>query len=110
MPHRGTPRSGRSIGRWDVTLTVVGRKVHADGRGNERPAPLDEPIEVGLFTADPSGGRLDRRSVVTVQLRPLRSGRQKLRFVTAQRPAFAAIDPYSLYIDRNQRNNVAVVE
>jgi aminopeptidase N len=96
----------RADGRWDVTLTVAARKMHADGSGNERPAALGEPIEVGLFTVDPNVSRVERREVVTVELRPIRSGRQQIRFVTDRRPAFAAIDPYNLYIDRNLNDNV----
>ncbi|HEX8238859.1 MAG TPA: aminopeptidase [Allosphingosinicella sp.] len=100
----------RPDGRWDVDVTVSARKFHAGGHGEDRPAPLDEPIELGLFTADPDDGPLDRRSVVTVELRPLRTGRQRLRFVTDRRPAYAAIDPYALYIDRKLRDNVVEVE
>ena len=99
----------RADGRWDVSVIVRGRKVHADGRGNERPAVLDEPIEIGLLTAEPDEGPIDRRSVVTVQLRPIRSGRQQLRFVTERRPTHAAIDPWNLYFDRNLRDNVMSV-
>ena len=95
--------------RWDVTVAVVGRKLYADGRGNERAAPLAEPIEIGLFTADPGGGVLDPRSIVTIQLRPIRTGRQVLRFVTDRRPTHVGVDPYALYIERNLRDNIAAV-
>lgn len=100
----------RADGRWDVAVTVLARKIYADGRGHERPARLDEPIEIGLFTAEPGEGAFDRRDVVTVQLRPIRSGRQTLRFVTDRRPTYAGIDPYTLFIDRQLDDNVRAVD
>jgi hypothetical protein len=37
---------------------------------------------------------------------PIRSGRQVLRFVTGRRPAYAGVDPYNFYIDRDAGDNV----
>lgn len=99
----------RPDGRWDVTVTVEARKAYADGRGSERPAPLAEPIEIGLFAAEPGGGTFDRGDVLTMELRPIRTGRQRLRFVTDRRPTHAGVDPYNLYIDRNAGDNVGSV-
>jgi hypothetical protein len=99
----------RPDGRWEVTVPVEARKAYADGRGNERQAPLDEPIEIGLFTAEPGSAAFDRRSVLRMELRPIRSGRQRLRFVTDRRPAYAGVDPYNLYVDRNSGDNVGEV-
>jgi ABC-2 type transport system permease protein len=99
----------RPDGRWDVTVPVEARKAYADGRGNERAAKLDEPIEVGLFTAEPGSGGFGRRDVLRMELRPIRSGRQLLRFVADRRPTHAGVDPYNLYIDRNSGDNVGSV-
>lgn len=100
----------RPDGRWDVTVTVSGRKSHSDGRGRERPATLGEPIEIALFTAPPGSSPFDRRNVAAVELRPVRSGRQELRFVTDRRPSRAVIDPFNLYIDRNLPDNSKPVD
>jgi aminopeptidase N len=99
----------RSDGRWDVTVTVEARKAYADGRGNERDSALNEPIEIGLFTAEPGGAAFDRRNVITMELRPIRSGRQVLRFVADRQPTHAGVDPYNFYIDRNSNDNVVPV-
>jgi ABC-2 type transport system permease protein len=99
----------RRDGRWDVTVPVEAHKAYADGRGNEREAPLAEPIEIGLFTAEPQGVAFDRRNVLTMELRPIRTGRQILRFVTDRRPSHAGVDPYNLYIDRNSGDNIGAV-
>ena len=99
----------RPDGRWEVTVPVEARKAYADGLGNERRAALAEPIEIGLFTAEPGSAGFGRRNVLRMELRPLRSGRQLLRFVTERRPTHAGVDPYNLYIDRNSADNVAPV-
>jgi len=44
-----------------------------------------------------------------MERRPVKSGRQIFRFVTAQKPSFAGVDPYNFYIDRNSDDNVAPV-
>jgi hypothetical protein len=99
----------RPDGRWDVTVPVEADKVYADGGGNERPAVLVEPIEIGLFTADPRSGAFDQNRVLTMELRPIRTGRQLLRFVTDRRPTHAGVDPYKQYIDRNSVDNIGAV-
>jgi ABC-2 type transport system permease protein len=99
----------RADGRWDVTVPVEARKAYADGRGKERDTPLSEPIEIGLFTAEPGSDAFGSGNILMMELRPIRSGRQVLRFITDQRPTHAGVDPYNLYIDRNSGDNVAAV-
>ena len=97
----------RPDGRWDVAVPVEARKAYADGLGRERQAALDEPVEIGLFAAEPGSGAFGPGNVLAMELRPIRTGRQVLRFVTRQRPADAGVDPYNLYVDRNSGDNVA---
>jgi len=99
----------RPDGRWDVTVEVEAHKFYASGRGEESEAPLADRIEIGLFTALPGRGSFDRNNVLMMERRPVRSGRQVFRFVTARRPTHAGIDPYNFYIDRNSNDNVATV-
>ena len=99
----------RADGRWNVTVPIEARKMYADPRGNERPAPLNEPIEVGLFTKEPGSAGFGRQHVVRLEPRPIRSGRQVLRFVSDRKPTHAGIDPYNLYIDRASLDNVGAV-
>jgi ABC-type transport system involved in multi-copper enzyme maturation permease subunit len=99
----------RADGRWDVTVPVEARKLYVDGRGTETETPLAEGIEIGLFTAEPGRDVFDASHVVMLERRPIRSGRQVLRFVTDRRPTHAGIDPYNLYIDRSSTDNVRPV-
>ena len=106
----GATATRRADGRWDVTLTVEARKLHADGQGEETEAPLNEQFDIGLFTAEPGKGAFAERNVVLLERRPIRSGVQTLRFVTAVEPTFAGVDPYNKWIDRNSDDNVRPVE
>jgi aminopeptidase N/ABC-type transport system involved in multi-copper enzyme maturation permease subunit len=106
----GEPKAvRRPDGKWDVTVPIESKKAYADGKGNEKPAPFADRIAIGLFTAEPGRGAFDRRNVLLLERRPVRSGKQVLRFVTATKPTHAGIDPYNFYIDRNSDDNVAPV-
>jgi ABC-2 type transport system permease protein len=99
----------RADGKWDVTLTVEAKKLYASGKGVETEAPLNESIEIGLFTAEPGKKGFDRRSVVVMERRPVHTGVQTFRFVTAVKPTFAGVDPYNKWIDRASDDNVKAV-
>ena len=49
------------------------------------------------------------KDVIVVERRLIRTGSQVLKFVTAEKPTHAGIDPYSSYIDRNSNDNIAEV-
>lgn len=100
----------RADGRWDVIVPVEAKKFYADGKGAETETPLAERIEIGLFTAEPGRDAFDPSHVVLLERRPIRSGRQVLRFVTDRKPTHAGIDPYNFYIDRNSADNVLPVK
>jgi ABC-2 type transport system permease protein len=99
----------RPDGQWDVTVPVEAKKVYVDARGAERETPLGERIEIGLFTAEPGRDAFSQANVILLERRPLRSGRQLLRFVSDRKPAYAGVDPYNFYIDRNAADNVQPV-
>jgi ABC-2 type transport system permease protein len=94
---------------WTTTLTVGADKFYASGKGVETRAKLAEPIEIGLFTARPGLGAFSRKDVITMDRRPLRNGDQQIVLHSARKPAFAGVDPYNFYIDRNSDDNVKEV-
>lgn len=106
----GATATRRSDGRWNVTVTVDARKLYADGKGEETDAPLNESFDVGLFSAEPGKGRFDEDDVLLFERRQIRTGVQTLRFITARKPAFAGVDPYNKWIDRNSDDNVRAVD
>jgi aminopeptidase N len=100
----------RADGRFDVTVTVLAEKLYADGEGKETKAPLNEAIDVGVFTVKPGDKAFDRKNVLTFERRVLKSGPQTLTFTVDTEPKFAGIDPYAKLIDRNTDDNVRAVE
>ena len=97
-------------GRFETVVEVDAEKFYADGEGRERQAMLSDEIEVGLFAERPGMGAFDREDVISMARYPVRSGSQTIRVVTDRRPAFAGIDPYNKYIDRNSDDNVVEAE
>ncbi|HEX8444570.1 MAG TPA: M1 family aminopeptidase [Allosphingosinicella sp.] len=100
----------RPDGKWEVSVPVEARKFYANSEGAEKETPLAEHIEIGLFTAEPGSGAFDRRNVVLMERRQIRSGRQLLKFAVDKKPTHAGIDPYNFYIDRNSADNLTGVK
>jgi ABC-2 type transport system permease protein len=91
---------------WTTTLTIAADKYYASGKGKEDKAKLAEPIEVGLFTARPGLGAFSAKDVIVMGREPVRSGVQRITLHSRVKPAFAGVDPYNFYIDRNSDDNV----
>ena len=100
----------RDDGRYDVTLEVEARKLYADGQGKETEAPLDEPFDVGVFTAEPGKKDFNADSVLLFGRRAIRTGKQSITVTVDKPPKFAGVDPYNKRIDRNSDDNIARVE
>jgi len=96
-------------GRFETMLTVEARKLYAQGRGQETAAPLDEVMDVGLFTMEPGKKGFGDDKVLAFERRRIRSGTQTLTFVTKVAPKVAGVDPYNMIIDRNGDDNTAKV-
>ena len=96
-------------GRFETTLNVDAGKFYSDGKGNERPAPFEEPVDIGVFTARPGESNFAAADVLSLQRLTIHSGKQQVRIVTAKKPVYAAIDPYITFIDRNSNDNIVLV-
>ncbi len=96
----------RPDGRFDVAVTVVARKLYADGRGKEVEAPLSEAIDIGVFDAEPGKKAFSKRNVLALQRQVLHSGEQTVVVTVDHPPRFAGVDPYNKLIDRNSNDNV----
>ncbi len=105
----GVTSTKRADGRWQVTLTVEAKKMYADGKGKETPAPLSEAMDVGLFTAEPGKKDFKAGNVMLYERRMIRSGVQTLTFTVDRAPKFAGVDPYNTVIDRNGDDNTIKV-
>ncbi len=96
-------------GRWALTLKVKAHKRVADGRGVETEEPLDEPFDVGVFTAEPGRPGFKATDVLLLQRQRLKSGEQEVKLLLDREPAFAGVDPYNKRIDRNSDDNLKPV-
>jgi aminopeptidase N len=100
----------RADGKYEVSFTVEAKKLYADGKGKETEAPLDEPFDIGVFSAEPGRPGYSARSVLYFQRQPIRSGRQTVTVVVDQAPVFVGVDPYNKRIDRNSEDNLTRIE
>jgi ABC-2 type transport system permease protein len=100
----------RADGTYEVTLEIEAHKLYADGKGVETEAPLDEPFDVGVFTAAPGSPGFAAASVLRMERRPIHSGKQTVTLVVDKPPRFAGVDPYNKRIDRNSDDNLTAVE
>lgn len=100
----------RADGRYDLVLEVEARKLYADGKGQETEAPLDEPVDIGVFSAEPGKEGFGAGSVLHFERRPVHSGKQSIALVVDKAPLFAGVDPYNKRIDRISEDNLAKVE
>jgi ABC-2 type transport system permease protein len=91
---------------WTTTLTVSAGKYYASGKGEESKTPLNEAIEVGLFSARPGLGEFSSKDVIVMGRERLHDGSQKITLRTKAKPSFAGVDPYNYYVDRNSDDNV----
>jgi hypothetical protein len=93
-------------GQFETTITINAGKAYADGKGNEKQAPFDEPVDVGVFTANPGDLGFGSENVLSMQRVQIRTGEQQIRLVTQGRPVYAGVDPYLHFIDRNANDNI----
>jgi ABC-2 type transport system permease protein len=95
-------------GRYEVTLEIRARKLHADGRGAEEEVPLDQWIDVGVFSETRQSGRRQQHPL-HLQKHRISSGESQIVIVVDEAPLRAGIDPYLKLIDRNKRDNTVSV-
>ena len=98
---RATRAEGTDLGggRYQVDVTVTGRKVRAGPLGDETPEPMDDLVEIGVFGADEEE---------PIWLRKFRyDGRRRtFRIIVNEWPRSAGIDPLHKLIDRELDDNV----
>jgi aminopeptidase N len=99
----------RTDGRYDVTLTVSAKKHYADGKGKETEAPMNEPVDIGLFSKEPGKKGFAAGDVILLKRMAVRSGVTTFTLIADRSPTFAGVDPYNTMIDRNSDENLTKV-
>lgn len=100
----------RADGKYEVALEIEARKLYADGKGKETEAPMDEPFDVGVFTAEPGKPDFTADSVLVLEHRPIHTGRQIVTVVVDKLPTYAGVDPYNKRIDRSSDDNLTKID
>ncbi|HVT04449.1 MAG TPA: hypothetical protein VHL58_13860 [Thermoanaerobaculia bacterium] len=95
-------------GRFQVEAKITAAKRQAAADGTEREVPLDEMIDVALFHKVPD--LTPSTDLIATQRQRLRTGTNEVTFVVNQAPAWIAVDPWILRIDRNRFDNSRRVE
>jgi hypothetical protein len=90
-----------SDGKYKVTLEVQARKVQADGNGAESPMPLNDYIEIGVFT-----GKKDEEKPLYMEKVKFTGEHRTFTIVVDQQPTRAGIDPYNKLVDRIADDNL----
>jgi ABC-2 type transport system permease protein len=93
----------RPDGRFEVTMQVTAHK----SRDDNYELPLDEPVEIGIFTAGPDDAAAN--DTLHLAAHPLHGGANSVTVIVGKQPAFAVIDPYITRIDRNRFDNVKAI-
>lgn len=88
-------------GKYKVTLTVQAKKAEADGSGNEKPVPLADYIDIGIFK-----GKKDEEKPLFLEKKKFTSEKQTFEIIVNEKPTRAGIDPYNKLIDRNGDDNM----
>jgi ABC-type transport system involved in multi-copper enzyme maturation permease subunit len=88
-------------GKYQVTLDVQARKVQADGNGAESPLPLDDFIEIGVFS-----GVKDFEQPLYLHREKMTKEHATYTVTVDRKPTRAGIDPYNKLIDRIADDNM----
>jgi ABC-2 type transport system permease protein len=92
----------RPDGKYDVTLRIKAGKTRADRRGEERPEPFREVVEIEVYAND--------ESTLLSQKIALRDGSQDLTITVDQLPDSVVLDPHVTRIDKNRGDNEKRIE
>ncbi len=90
-------------GKYRVRVTVQAKKLRPDGTGNEKPVPLDDWIDVGVFA--PGATKKAEPRPLVIEKRHITASPATFEFVVNEKPDKAGIDPFNKLIDRNPDDN-----
>jgi ABC-2 type transport system permease protein len=99
----------RADGKYDVAFDIDAHKYYADGTGKQTEAPMNEAVEIGVFTAEPGSKGFNGNDVLVLRPQTIESGPLHVELVVDRAPTWVGIDPYNKRIDRNSDDNLVKV-
>lgn len=91
------PKVTEKDGVHTVEFTVTGRKVYADGLGEEEEAAFSQPVTVAV--EDEGAKNVNVRTI------SLRQGDGRFSITLESKPAKLSLDPQGIWIDKNRDDN-----
>jgi len=95
-------------GKYEVTIQVERRKLKADELGKETEVPVNDWMEIGAF-AKPEGDKKYGKTLYRQRVKIAQKD-NSFTFTVNEKPEKAGIDPFSLLIDREPKDNWKKVE
>ena len=86
-------------GKYEVTINVASTKIKADSIGVETKVPINDWIDLGIFSD------YDEENLIFQKRVKINQPKMTFTFVVDEKPARAAIDPRMLLIDRVYEDN-----
>jgi aminopeptidase N len=93
-----------SDGKYEITMTFECKKLYADSIGNERPAKLNDYIEIGCFDKAISDKENYGKSIWRKKIK-VKEGINTFSVKIDQLPEKAALDPLFVLVDRIPSDN-----
>jgi ABC-2 type transport system permease protein len=87
----------RADGKWVVKMTVASTKLQSDAKGEEKPVPVNDLIDIGVLG--------EKDAVLFAEKRRITRPVETFEVVVSGQPVKAGIDPFNKLIDRNPKDN-----
>ncbi len=88
----------RADGKYVVKMTVASTKLQSDEKGEEKPVPVDDLIDIGVLG--------EKDAVLFAEKRRITKPVETFEVVVSGKPVKAGIDPFNKLIDRNPKDNL----
>nr|WP_136249664.1 M1 family aminopeptidase [Ningiella ruwaisensis] len=98
----------RDDGKYDITLSIHASQYKADGKGKETPQDFSDVVDIAFFDDDPDDFSSDT-TILYQKKHQLEQGENTLVIVLDEKPAYAGVDPFVRFIDRESQDNILKV-
>ena len=103
-------RTRRADGKYLVSIDADARKFVSDGKGREHEVPLNQSLDIGVFSDSPKLGEDDLPPVLYLTKHAVHSGHNHFDVVIDSsihdKPGKVGVDPMNIMIDKTPDDNV----
>ncbi len=95
-------------GKFAIEFKIETVKLYADEHGMESSSPLDELIDIGVFTKHPKEIK-SKDDVLYLAKHRIQGDDNIIRLVLDKEPKYIGIDPYNKLVDRDSDDNIKII-